>query len=207
MLERRSIPVPLDRGRRAGGFPPARLSSLAGEGSQATVIESTAASAAAAISQCRDRYRGRQGCRRRPLQLQREGDAGLPRRHLRTRAGRDSASSSHIAHAGRRPGAERRARVLDGEGGEASTSTASTSAGGSQHLDHTPGRPRPAALHQPPVLQGHPRRYVARRVHRADHGPPGAQKTDAKQTNLNLLLSERRPRSTPSRSSRSTPTT
>ena len=59
-------------------------------------------------------------------------------------------------------------------------------AGGQPHDD----RSRQGALPEPRDLQGHPRRPGARRLQRQDHRPQDAQKTDAKQTNRALLLSD-----------------
>ena len=67
-------------------------------------------------------------------------------------------------------------------------------ADGRQHVDHPHAhRPRAAARHQPRVLQGHARRPLARGVQRQGRScMPDAQKTDAQQSNRNLLLSRRR---------------
>ena len=51
-------------------------------------------------------------------------------------------------------------------------------------------RSREAALPEPRGLQGHHRRQGPRGVQRQDHRPQDAQKTDAKQTNRALLLSD-----------------
>ena len=75
---------------------------------------------------------------------------------------------------------------------------------GRQPHDH---RSRQAALPEPRGLQGHPRRQGPRGVQRQDHRAPGRAEDRREADQPRAAALGRRARSTPSRSSRSSPTT
>ena len=140
--------------------------------------------------------------------VQQESARRVPRRAACTctrRAARDVLVA--LVRARRRARPQRRHRVLDGEGArvhaERPLSRRRRAAGRQPHDD----RPRQAALRQPRDLQGHPRRHGARRLQRQDHRPAGRAEDRRQADQPDAAAVRRRARSTPSRSSRSSPTT
>ena len=175
---------------------PAQRDRAPGAGSQATVVESyVGAGRRGATSPTRSPRSW--STRARPsttTKLQQESRAAFHVADIR--AEQERGQPLHLARPSRWAAllvAQRRRHAARRRKAAKCTLNGLYMADGRQHVDnHTRDRPRAAALHQPRALQGRARRRGARRLQRQGDRAPDAQKTDAQQTNQNLLLSRRR---------------
>ena len=141
------------------------------------------------------------------IRLQRESNSAFHIGHTAFHLGRSSRSSSHAFAFGGRISRHDAVAVLGDEGADC-TLNGFYLAGGNQLIDnHTEDRPRQATRRGPPALQGHPRRAGPRRVRRPDSRPPRTRRRPTRNKRTRRCCSRTRRKSTPSPSSRSSPTT
>ena len=161
---------------------------VAGDRSEATVVERHTGTGAYFRNAVTEIALG-EGAVLRHYKLQRESLEAFHLQSIAVRQARASHFRSVLAAFG---GALARTDIrvdLDGEGSECILDGLFVGAG-TQHLDtHTTIDHVAPHSHEPRALQGRARRPRARRLPRPIVVRPGAQKTDAMQTNKNLLLS------------------